>query len=192
MKNSPHRSVGRIAVSLLLAPCSLLLTSCNLLPQPQADLARQFTLSGPPAAAALPDGAVVRPVRLAGHLHNRAMAVRVAANEVTYLEEVRWAEPLDEAITQLLRTRLGAVAGGAVVSVQVQRCELVRFEGNSVQLAATSPIVGPGTDSASARPGQLTASPRPWDGRDYGVGVGLLRDAVAALGDALAVAAEKK
>ena len=190
---SAWREVGSFALRSAVG-CSLLslLPACNLLPQPQADLARQFTLSGPPAAAALPDGAVVRPVRLAGHLHNRAMAVRIAVNEVTYLEEVRWAEPLDEAITQLLRARLGMVGAAAVVSVQVQRCELVRSEGNSIQLAATYTIVPPGTDSASARPGTFTSSPRTWDGKDYGAVVGLLREAVGELGDALAAAAEKK
>jgi uncharacterized lipoprotein YmbA len=175
----------KLALSLQLSALSLLLAACNL-PTPQADTVRNFTLSVP-ATAAL-DGATVRPVQLAGHLRGRLMAVRVAANEVIYLEDVRWAESLDDAITQLLRARLGSAGTGRVVTVQVARCELVRSEGNSVQLAATWTITAA---DGTAQRGAFTASPRTWDGKDYGALVGQIRDAVTELGDALAAAAGK-
>ncbi len=175
----------KLALSVQLSALSLLLAACNL-PSPQADTVRNFTLSVPVTAAL--DGATVRPVQLAGHLRGRPMAVRVAANEVIYLEDVRWAEPLDEAVTQLLRARLGAAGAGRTVTVQVARCELVRSEGNSVQLAATWTITAP---DGTAHRGAFTASPRTWDGRDYGALVGQIRDAVTELGDALAAAAGK-
>jgi uncharacterized lipoprotein YmbA len=159
-----------------------LLFGCNL-PSPQADTVRHFTLSSPAPTAG--DGATVRPVQLAGHLRGRVMAVRVAANEVIYNEDVRWAEPLDEAITQLLRTRVGSAGAGRSIAVQLQRCELVRAEGNSVQLAATWSITA--ADGTVQR-GAFTAGPRTWDGKDYGALVGEIRDAVAELGDALAAA----
>jgi hypothetical protein len=76
-----------------------------------------------------------------------------------------------------------------VVSVQVQRCEPVRSEGNSVQVAATytiTPLAGP------ARTGSFAATPRPWDGRDPAALVGLLRESVIELAEAVAVAAEAK
>ena len=178
----------------LIAPGSLsavlgFLAACNL-PEPQADAVRNFTLSTPVADAPVAGAVQVRPVLVAGHLHGRPMAVRVAEHEVVYLDEVRWAEPLDEAITQQLRGRLGAVAGGAIVAVSVQRCELDRSAGNRVQLAATYTIT-----PAAGGPGQrgaFTATPRAWDGKDYGALVGLLHDAVAELGDAIAAAVEKK
>lgn len=185
MNTDKHRWKGWFLGSLLLAPCSLLLQSCNL-PAPQADTVRHFTLSVPVTAAL--DGATVRPVQLAGHLRGRLMAVRVAANEVIYLEDVRWAESLDAAITQLLRARLGSAGAGRVVTVQVSRCELVRAEGNSVQLAATWTITAP---DGTAQRGAFTAGPRTWDGQDYGALVGQIRDAVTELGDALAAAAGK-
>lgn len=175
----------KLALSFQLSALSLLLAACNL-PSPQADTVRHFTLSGPVAAAM--DGATVRPVQLAGHLRGRLMAVRVAPNEVIYLEDVRWAEPLDDAITQLLRARLGPAGAGRVVAVQVSRCELVRSEGNSVQLAATWTITA---SDGTAQRGVFTASPRTWDGKDYGALVGQIRDAVTELGDALAAAAGK-
>jgi uncharacterized lipoprotein YmbA len=137
----------------------------------------------------VPDAVVVRPARLAGHLRNRAMAVRVSENEVIYLEDVRWAEPLDEAITQVLRNRLRQVGGSAVVTVQVQRCELVRNENNSVQLTATFAVTPAGGEP---RPGAFVASPRTWDGQDYGSLVGLLHGAVAELAETIAQAAAQK
>jgi uncharacterized lipoprotein YmbA len=166
---------------------SLLLAACNL-PSPQADTVRHFTLSAPATAPA--DGAIVRPVQLAGHLRGRQMAVRVAANEVIYLEDVRWAESLDDAITQQLRAKVGSAGTGRVImiTVQVSRCELVRSEGNSVQLAATYTILAA---DGTAQRGAFTASPRRWDGKDYGALVGQIRDAVTELGDTLAAATGK-
>ncbi len=176
----------------LLAGTTLLgFAGCNVLPQPQADTVRYFTLSTATPTSAPSEGTAVRPVQLAGHLRNRAMAVRVGENEVIYLDDVRWAESLGDAITQLLRTRLGSVGGGSVVSVQVQRCELVRFESNAVQLSATYSILSPG-DGGLAKRGVFTASPRTWDGKDYGTLVSRLRDAVGELGEAIATALPEK
>jgi hypothetical protein len=170
----------------LVAFASLLgLVGCNVLPQQQVDTVRYFTLSSLGATPAPSEGTTVRPVQLAGHLRNRAMAVRVAENELIYLEEVRWAESLGDAVTQLLRSRLGSAGGNSVVTVQVQRCELVSFEGNSVQLAATYAILTPGENALPKR-GVFTASPRTWNGKDYGVLVGQLRAAVGELGDVIA------
>jgi len=127
----------------------------------------------------------VRPVQLAGHLRGRTMAVRITAHEVIYNEDVRWAEPLDDAITQLLRTRVGSAGAGHTITVWLSRCELVRTEDNSVQLAATYTLTAA---DGTARRGAFTANPRPWDGKDYGTLVGLIRDAVNELGDALGAA----
>lgn len=191
MKNRSSLSLRRLVGPLLLAPCSLLLYACNL-PQPQADTVRNFTLSAPAAVAPVAGATQVRPVQVAGHLRGRPMAVRVAANEVVYLEDVRWAEPLDEAVTQLLRARLGSVGGGATVAVTVARAELDRAAGNSVQLAATWTITRAGGDPAAPERGAFTATPRPWDGKDYSGVVALLHDAAAELADAIAAAVEKK
>jgi uncharacterized lipoprotein YmbA len=159
-----------------------------VLPEPQADPMRHFTLSGPLGGPPAADAPTVRPVRLAGHLRNRSMAVRVSENEVVYRADVRWAEPLDEAITSVLRNRLQALGGGAVVTVQVQRCELVTSAGNQVQLAATYAIA---PRSGESRPGAFTATPRPWSGGDTGELVGLIQAAVNELADAIAAEVAK-
>ncbi len=183
------KNLLRYPVLCLLSSVLCFTTSCNILPEPQADPVRYFTLSGPGGPGAAADATSVRPVQLAGHLRNRSMAVRISANEVIYLDDARWAEPLDEAITSVLRNRLRSVGSGLVVIVQVQRCELDRAEGNTVQLAATYTLAAPGSP---ARSGAFAATPRPWDGRDPGTLVGLLREAVNELAEAIATAAEAK
>jgi len=185
----PAQSRPRLlALRLPLSAFVLSLAACNL-PPPQEDPVRYFTLSGPATGAAAADAVAVRPVRLAGHLRNRDMAVRVSENEVIYLEDVRWAEPLDEAITQLLRQRVRQVPGDAVVTVQIQRCELMRSAGNAVRVDASYAISGA---TGEARTGTFTSSARTWDGKDPATLVSLLRDGVNELGEAIAQAVEKK
>ena len=168
----------------LLAWCALL-GGCNVLPQPQTETVRHFTLAGPTVAAAVSDATVVQPVQVAGHLRNRMMAIRVADNEVIYLEEVVWAEALADGITQALRNRLAAIASGAVVSVQIQRCELDRAAGNNVELIATYTITLGGAANPVERRGLFTATPRLWNGKNYGGLVTLLSDSVGELADRL-------
>ena len=164
---------------LVLAACS------SVLPQPQADMTRHFTLAGPAETAAVSDGTRVQPVQVAGHLRSRSMAVRISENEVIYLDDVVWAEALADGITQTLRNRLSVIASDADVSVQIQRCELDRSAGNTVQLIASYSITSGGSNGVVTRRGLFTASPRTWDGKDHGKLVALLREAVVELADRL-------
>lgn len=175
----------RISLVALPAALALFAAGCRLLPEPQADPTRYFTLSAP-TGAVQPGGVDLRPVEIAGHLRQRAMAVRVADNEVSYLEDVRWAEPLDAALTQLLQARLAGVAGEWTIRVRVERFEALSHRDNTVQLAAAyqlTPKAG-----GDVKRGNFAATPRTWDGRDPGALVALLREAAAELGDALAAA----
>ncbi|HVU16023.1 MAG TPA: ABC-type transport auxiliary lipoprotein family protein [Candidatus Didemnitutus sp.] len=174
---------SRFRPTLLLL--ALALGACNL-PQPQPDTTRHFTLSDPEMTAPAPDAVRVVPVQTPGYLHRREMAVRVADREVIFLEDIRWAESLDFAITQILRARLGSIGGGAVVTVRVQRCELVRSDGNTVELAANFTIEGTAGGKPYTKDGSFNATPRKWGGQDYGKLVGLIHDAVTELGDAIA------
>ena len=176
-----------LAFSLQLSAFSFLLSGCGL-PQPQVDTVRRFTLGGEIGAEPVANATQVRPVNLAGHLHRRSMAVRVAEHELAYLDEVRWAEPLDTALTRILQTRLASVGGGATVTVNIERFELVRYAGNSVQLEASYTILPAGAPKDAAQRGVFTSSARTWDGKDPGDLVGLLHDAAVELGDALAAA----
>lgn len=186
---NPARTTQASPCSLLLAAFTLLLSGCNVLPEPQADTVRFFTLSSAVPANSTPGGLVVRPVKLAGHLHGRDMVVRITEHEVIYLEDVRWAAPLDTALTQVLRARLATVGRSGTVTVEVQRFELVRSEGNSVQLVASYSILPASGDKAAAPTQNFRAAARTWDGKDPGVLVGLLADAANELGDAIAATA---
>jgi len=165
----------------------LSLAGCNVLPLPQGDSVRYFTLSSPVGATVPADAITVRPVQLAGHLRNRAIAVRIGENEVIYQEDARWAESLADAITQTLRNRLSQAGGNFVISVQVQRLEPVRTDGNNIQLVATYSILAPG-ESMPAKRGSFTASKRTWDGKDFGALVSDLQAAVLELSDAILAA----
>jgi uncharacterized lipoprotein YmbA len=180
---SPHRRI--LVPGVLLSACSVLLAGCNLLPEPQPDPTRHFTLSAPTGAVS--GGNVdVRPVLLAGHLRQRAMAVRIADNEVSYLDDARWAEPLDAGLTEVLRAELAGVAGAWRVRVEVERFELLAHQGNAVQLAAVCELRAQG--DAAPRRVNFISSPRQWDWRDHGDLVSLLRAAAVELGGHLATA----
>jgi ABC-type uncharacterized transport system auxiliary subunit len=177
-------SLGGCAKAFVLPTVALLVAGCNLLPEPQPDRTRHFTLSAPTAAA--PGGVDVRPVLLAGHLRNRALAVRIAENEVAYLDDARWAEPLDAGLTEVLRAELAGVAGEWTVRVEIERFEPLAHQGNAVQLAAVCELRAKG--DAAPRRVNFTSSPRTWGGRDHGELVGLLRAAAVELGGHLAAA----
>lgn len=181
----PFSGMAVISWRALPVMAVLALGGCSL-PSPQADSVRYFTLSGPATDSPTADPVLVRPVRLSGHLRNRAMAIRVSEHEVIYLEDVRWGEPLDEAITQILRNRLRQVSGGATVLVQVQRCELNRGAGNSVEFAATFSVTPANGEQQS---GFFTAKPKSWDGRDYDLLVGQIRSAVDEFAETIAQSA---
>lgn len=183
MKTDQSRWPSTVRSAQLAILC-LGLAACSL-PQPQADAVRHFTFTEPTSAPAVTDGTRVQPVRIAGHLRSRSMAVRVAENEVIYLDDVVWAEPLADGITQTLRNRLAAIASDAVVSVQIQRCELNRSAGNAVQLVASYVITPPGSGDVFETRGLFTATPRVWDGKDPGALVALLHEAVGELADRL-------
>ena len=179
-----HPRLRILALGVQLTALSWLLTGCNLLPEPQADPTRHFTLSAPAAVA--PGSVDVRPVVLAGHLRNRAMAVRIAENEVTYLDDARWAESLDAGLTEVLRGELAGVPGDWTVRVEIERFELAAHQDNAVLLAAMCELRAKG--DAAPRRVNFSASPRQWDGRDHGELVRLLRAAAVELGQHLAAA----
>lgn len=184
------RLAGKCARAVVAAGVLATLAGCGLptIEPAKVDAVRHFTLSAPATAAVAPGGLRLKPVELAGHLRGRELAVRVGANEVIYLENARWAEPLDQGIAGLLRARLAGVDVAGTVAVQVARCELVRTEGNTVQFSASWTLAFDDPQKPVQR-GVFNAAPRTWDGRDPGALVALLRAAVEELGGTVAQAA---
>jgi len=114
MKTRRFRVTG-----ILSAVLGLLATSCNL-PQAVPDTTRYYVLSAQPdhpeAPAARRWKIFLLPVDVPLFLRSKPMAVRVAANEVRYIEDARWAEPLDAGIGRVFREQLEAMPAIAQVS----------------------------------------------------------------------------
>jgi uncharacterized lipoprotein YmbA len=179
----------------LLALCAALgllaSSGCNVIPPPQADSTRFFVLSGGdmPALAAVqaPTGSLrvgIRTVRLESYLNRKEMVVRTGTNEIRFEDYRRWADPLDTAITRIVRSRL--LAAPAVAQVYAEpfpfdqardfdvAVDIVRFEGAqgadgkfSASMAAVIEISTTGSGSRIVSRKLFEAPAQAWDGTDF-------------------------
>ena len=200
----PHH----LFVLLLCAFSFCALNGCALL-QPQADPTRFYVLTvqnAPPARAV--EGEFKRwkvglkPVELAAYLRSKAMVVRTGTNEIHFADFDRWAEPLDQGISRVMKETLSSarnVESVALnshgddtldyeVAIRILACEGVRL-GNgsgSIRFAVTWEARSVGTNSTVTNRGVFTAHPVAWDGKDYGQLAERLSEAVADASKALA------
>ncbi|MEI6860900.1 MAG: ABC-type transport auxiliary lipoprotein family protein [Verrucomicrobiota bacterium] len=188
----------------------LLLTGCHILPAPQADPAHFYTLGGKAAEAPAPSPAStlrlgLRPVELPVYLQNRALVVRPGGSEIRYQQNHRWAEPLDEAVARVVRTRLLAAPTVATVyptpfpvgeprdydvTVRVLRCEGERRPDGHATAQFTAVIeiartAGPALEIVARK---TFTAPAAWDGNDFAALAAALGDAAAGLGQEIAAA----
>jgi uncharacterized protein len=200
------RSVARCAALGLLV-----IAGCNVVPPAQEDTTRYFVLSDtelPPvvgggAAAAGTLRVGLHTVRLEGYLKGRQMIVRNGANEVRFEDFRRWAEPLDSAISRIVRSRL--LVGPSVAQVYAEpfpfdqardydvSIEVTRFEGAEeadgkfvASLSATIEISTVGADSRVVSRRSFDAPVQGWDGADFDRLAQLLNTDVAALAQEVA------
>ena len=205
---SPGSHSANHTMGLLLGTVvAILLGGCGFM-RPQEDPTRFYVLS----AAHFATGPVeesgrkrllvgLKPVELPRYLQGRSMVVRTGTNEIQFAEFDRWAEPLDQAISQVMKENLGHapnVAGVAVnshgdgsldceVAIRVLSCEGVRVAngGGSVRFEATWEVRPVGTNSVAAKRGGFIAEAVAWDGKDYGQLAGRLSEAMAAAANAI-------
>ncbi|HND62855.1 MAG TPA: ABC-type transport auxiliary lipoprotein family protein [Opitutaceae bacterium] len=202
--NVPLRRLLSLAALLLgLAACTL--------PPAQPDPTRYYMLTpmahrtGEAAAAGSHWRVALRPVEMPNFLRGKTMAVRVASNEVVYVDDARWAETLEAGIGRVLRESLEsrpeiafvATSGGEEhdfdIAVRVLRCEGDREKGVARFTAAVEIYAaGPG----GARRGRdiFTTEVPGWDRQNYGQLAAKLSEAVDVFGDrivALLVAVQK-
>ena len=182
------------------------------LPQAQPDLTRYYLLTstdirpGTDTAAALKQWVVgVRAVDVSAYLHGKAFAVRSHANEIMFLDFVRWGEPLDQGIARVLAENLRSLKNVARVSTQPFRADEQRdfeilvhvsaCEGTAdgdVHFAATWRILAPAGSAGTVAEGNYAASGLRWDGRDHGQLAARLSEAVAGLSRDIAAALPKE
>jgi len=200
---------ARGLLGLILAAGGLLAGGCSLLPiQPaQVDPIHYYALSAPEPALSAPVARaprlMIRRIEVPAYLENRPFVTRLGPNELKFVDEVRWAEPLDLGIERVVRTRLAALTGvyGLESRETVHDYEvvirLVHCEGEThgakgaVRFAAEFDLLKPGTVSEVAAHGSFTAKETVWDGKDYGALAQMLSAAAADLGDAVLAAAPK-
>jgi len=182
----------------------LLLTGCNLIPAPTADSTRYYVLASPQLGAAGTQPSTgtlrlgLRNVELAAYLKKGSLVVRTGENEVSFPNDARWGEPLEQEILHTLRAQLlAAPTVGRVfmqpfpfdekrdydVSVRILRCEGVLAGGGkgATQFVATVEIMRSGTAGEVVARKRFVAPESPWDGKDFARLAAELSVAVGAL-----------
>jgi uncharacterized lipoprotein YmbA len=194
------------ALSLLGLAVLGLLSACNIGAPAQDDPTRYYLLSDSAALSttpsASPTGARIglHAIVIEGYLKKREMVVRTGDNEVDFKDYRRWAEPLEAAVSRLLRASLApGVANVASepfpidqdrdydVAVEVRHCEgLVAPGGDSASFAATFEIWTAGNTPRLVARKTFVAPAAAWDGSNYDRLASLLSADVSALGQEIA------
>lgn len=181
------------------AALAALLAGCNVLPEARPENARYYVLeaksaTATPSAATPSAGAVtlgLRPIEIATYLRGKAIATRVAENEVRYAHDAFWAEPLDAGIARVLRENLAARATVLPYPFPAQlprdydlTVRVLNAEGgpNGVRFVAVIELLRVGDKPELVARREFTAPAAAW-GSDYDRLARGLSDAVAALAD---------
>ncbi|WP_221032816.1 PqiC family protein [Actomonas aquatica] len=179
----------RPSILPLLLGAVLLLTGCQILPEAQPDPTRFFRLDEPAPSTTAPasDAAVLGllPIEVPAYLLDaRAMAVLDADLQVSYRDFDRWAEPLDEGMSRVLR---GALANAPQIQrvlippfplqperdydLQIRIVEAAPLRSGSLRFVLRYDLASP--DGAKYHSGEYTASGIAWDGTPADLARGL-------------------
>lgn len=179
---APWPRFGRTFIGLTAL---MVLSACSL-PRAQPDLTRFYLLNEVPHKADVaevvgePPRIVLRPVIVPDYLRGRIMQVRIADNELRFIDQARWAEPLESGLTRVLRedlsqrpARVRVVARASdehdfVVAVNLRRCEGLMPAG-SARLAARIEVFSSGPEASLVAQEDFTFDVSGWDGADYGM-----------------------
>jgi uncharacterized protein len=195
------------SLCLLASVLGLLVTSCNL-PSAVVDSTRYYVLVARPertdATSTQHWKVALHPVEVPIFLRSKPMAVRVASNEVRYVDDARWAEPLDSGITRVIREQLEAMPEITQVSttadiagvtpdyqivVRVLRCEGDLTGAGMARFIATVEIHSAKGERLARD--TLRAEVGDWDGKDYDALARKLSEAVRDLASRVPALLEK-
>ena len=200
----------RLAGRLLCVLFSCALSGCSFL-QPGADPTRFYVLTDPsPPSERVVGGESkrwkvgLRPVEVPAYLQGKAMVVRSGTNEIQFADFDRWAEPLDQGISRVIKEMLSGAPnvetvtsnshGGDTldyeVAIRLLACEGLRIKkgAGTIRFAMTWEVRSVGNNSTPTRRGVFTALPVAWNEKDYGQLAQRLGEAIA--GASRAVAAD--
>lgn len=202
---SAPRGSGR-AIAVLLGCLGLVALSGCSLPQAQPDLTRYYVLTSSKAPA--PESGTVEPraeaakprifisaVSVPEYLRGRIVVVRLGPNELRYVDDSRWAEPLEPGLARVLRESLAAHPGVRIVfrptdehdydvNVQVRHCEGVVTR-RAAHLAAHVEIITAGNDPKVVAQDDYSLDVAGWDGKDYAALTSKLSEAAVSLAEHL-------
>ena len=205
----PVFKIQRLIFVLLLGVlAAFTLDGCALL-RPHADPTRFYVLTVPSAPSTpAADGEFkrwrvgLRPVEVPSYLRTKFMVVRTGTNEIHFADFDRWAEPLDQGISRVMKETLGSarnVESVALnshgedlldyeVTIQILACHGMRAATgqSSIRFATTWEVRAAGTNLPTIKHGGFTAVAADWDGENYSQLATQLSAAVAAAGKALA------
>ncbi|MEO6001673.1 MAG: PqiC family protein [Opitutus sp.] len=198
MKINPCSTALRRSLSTSLAGTILVALAACGLPQAQPDLTRYYLLNEVTHKADVaevvgePPRIVLRSVLVPEYLRGRIMQVRLGDNELRFIDQARWAEPLEAGLTRVLREDLSqrparvrvAPRGGDEhdfdVAVNLRRCEGLMPMG-AARLAARIEIFSAGPDQKLVAQEDFSFDVSGWDGTDYGQLAKKLSEAADAL-----------
>lgn len=191
----------RAALPGLLGILLVVFSGCSIVPEAQPDPTRFYVLTATaPATPAAPSApasnvpkVILRPVIVPEFLRGRVMQVRLAENEVRFVDVARWAEPLEAGLNRVLREDLlqrpdvhvmtrGGDAHDFEVSIQLRRCEGVSAEGVA-RLSARIEVYSNDLESKLVAQDDFTTDVAGWDGKDFGQLAGKLSVAAATLSE---------
>lgn len=188
------RMLGATLLLLGLSACSL--------PEAKPDLTRYYVLTPAatkteaPATVGERTRVFVRSVGAPEFLRGKIMQVRVRENELRFVDEARWAEPIEAGVLRVLRENLDQQAalrlvdrGGEAhdydVAVQLRRCEGVLPAGVA-RVVARIDVFTAGLDPKLVTQEEFTSEIPGWDGVDHAELARKLSEAAAALSDRIA------
>jgi len=208
-KSPDPKLPGRPILLLLGIIAAAFLGGCGLL-RPHDDPTRFYVLTVPPAATERSEVGELKqlriglkPVEMPAYLRSKSMVVRTGTNEIHFAEFDRWAEPLEQGISRVMKENLSSAPNvesvtlnsrgddtlTCEVAIRILTCEGVRAENgaSSIRFAATWEIRPTGTNSAATTRGGFIAEAVAWDGKTYTQLAERLSEAITGASTALAV-----
>ena len=191
----------RLSVRLLGVFTACALSGCSIL-QPGVDPTRFYVLTVPSAplervvAGGYQQWKVgMRPVEVPAYLQSKTMVVRSGTNEIYFADFNRWAEPLDQGISRVIKETLSGAPNVETVTlnshgdntldyevaIRLLACEGLRVKkgAGTIRFAMTWEIRSIRNNSMPTHRGVFTAVPVVWDGKDYGQLAQRLGEAIA-------------
>jgi uncharacterized lipoprotein YmbA len=189
----------KFAQVTIIAVIAGALTACSVIPAVTPDLTKYYVLTTAipfetPAPTGTPPRILLRPVVVPEFLRGRIMQVRVGRNEVRFIDNARWAEPLESGLNRVLAEDLGQRAGAVRLvarGIEEHDFEVLvhirQFEGG---LPAGAAAISAHIEIYSADPepklllqDDFTSSIPGWDGKDHGQLADKLSAATAAMAE---------